>query len=356
MSFMGIGGTGAGNGKGKGNGHHAGRKNGNGGNGHAQPAPSVYTLHDLQGRTFPELQHVVGNLIVEGTTLLAARPKVGKTWFCLDAAIGVASGHECLGGYQCAEGDVLYLALEDNPRRMQRRADKLIGLGAWPRRLQVSHTWPRADEGGVDMIERWAQGVDRPLLVVIDVLQRFRRAMKGGKESYGTDYDAIGALTTLCGTYQGLAVIIVHHTRKSEAFDDPLDAISGTTGLGAAPDTELVIVKTKGGAGGGSSTSLYGRGRDVDELDKALSFDKEKCRWTILGDRDQVQSSSERRAVLDTLGAEMMKPTDLADELGRSAQSVRQMLRRLRKKGEVRRLKNGFYVVKGGLADQPDFA
>jgi hypothetical protein len=46
-------------------------------------------------------------------------------------------------------GDVLYLALEDNPRRLQRRLDRLMrGANAWPARLTLTPQWRHANEGG----------------------------------------------------------------------------------------------------------------------------------------------------------------------------------------------------------------
>ena len=49
-----------------------------------------YDLADLRLAIFPPLAHIAGEIIVEGLTLLAARPKVGKTWMALEIAIAVA--------------------------------------------------------------------------------------------------------------------------------------------------------------------------------------------------------------------------------------------------------------------------
>ena len=58
-------------------------------------------------------------------------------------------------------GDVLYAALEDNPRRLQKRTDKLISpLSAeWPARLTLATSWRRLDDGGVEDIADWAASV-----------------------------------------------------------------------------------------------------------------------------------------------------------------------------------------------------
>jgi hypothetical protein len=64
----------------------------------------AYSAADLKGKTFPEINYVVDQLIVEGLTLLAGRPKVGKSWAALDIANGVASDapewRGCQGAWQ----------------------------------------------------------------------------------------------------------------------------------------------------------------------------------------------------------------------------------------------------------------
>ena len=54
--------------------------------------PARYSVGDLQHKSFPTLKRIAGDIIVEGLTLLAARPKVGKTWLALDIAVAVATG------------------------------------------------------------------------------------------------------------------------------------------------------------------------------------------------------------------------------------------------------------------------
>jgi hypothetical protein len=92
---------------------------------HRKPAwrDQVFTAAELQNKQFPPVRYVVPNLIPEGLTLLCGRPKVGKSWAALEIAISVASEADCFGGRQTEQGDVLYAALEDNPRRLQRRID-----------------------------------------------------------------------------------------------------------------------------------------------------------------------------------------------------------------------------------------
>src|SRR6516164_3212258 len=135
----------------------------------------VKSAADLQYMTFPPLHYVVPGLIPEGLTLLAGKPKVGKSFMCLDVALAVAMGGKCLN-HQCEQGDVMALFLEDTDRRMQRRIDKMLGTfkAEWPPRLRFATKWPRMDQGGLDALYQWAKEAETPRLIIIDLWERFR--------------------------------------------------------------------------------------------------------------------------------------------------------------------------------------
>ena len=274
--------------------------------------PDIYVADTLRLQQFPTLNRICGDIIVEGLTLLAARPKIGKTWLALDIAIAVDRGGYCLGDIKCEPGAVLFLALEDNKRRMQRRLTKLLGVNKaeWPR-ISCAHSWPRADQGGLDHIREWIGKAEKPRLVVIDVLARFRKMVGPGKQSYEADYEAIAGLQKIASD-TGIAILVIHHTRKNEA-DDPVDAVSGTLGLAGAADAILVIDRKSDGG-----VRLYGRSRDVDEIDKAMEFNRETCRWTILGENADVSRSREQRVILDALDAEPKPLKEIATIVGKS--------------------------------------
>jgi hypothetical protein len=115
-------------------------------------------LCDLQ---FPKLNYVVPGIFPEGVTLLASRPKLGKSWLLLQIGTAVATGVAALASAddKPAHGDVLYLALEDNHRRLQRRLTKYFGLRreTWPARLTIATEWKRLDQGGLEAIKEWCK-------------------------------------------------------------------------------------------------------------------------------------------------------------------------------------------------------
>ena len=139
---------------------------------------------------FPRISYIVPGIIPEGLTILAGRPKIGKSWMALDIAIGIATGKPVLGGVHVEQGDVLYCCLEDNKRRLQRRVTKLLSpfSDEWPERLTLATRWRRLDQGGVEDIEAWCDSVPEPRLVLLDTLAGVRPTRGNAETLYESDY------------------------------------------------------------------------------------------------------------------------------------------------------------------------
>ena len=238
----------------------------------------VFTAAALRTMDFPAVSYIVPGIIPEGLTILAGRPKIGKSWMALDLAIGIATGKTVLGGVHVEQGDVLYCCLEDNPRRLKRRVTKLLGAfgGEWPERLTLATRWRRLDQGGVEDIEAWSKSVPLPRLVLLDTLAGVRPARAGSDTLYEGDYRALSDVHRFSNE-RGMGAVALHHTRKMEA-EDPVDTISGSFGLAGQADTCLILARSNKG------TTLYVRGRDIEECERAITFGSENCKWTLLGD------------------------------------------------------------------------
>src|SRR5205809_658031 len=86
-----------------------------------------------------------GNHRPEGLTILAGKPKIGKSWWLLDVCLAVATGDVALHHAPVDRGAVLYLALEDTERRLQTRLERALPDGAGPANLEFATEWPRVD-------------------------------------------------------------------------------------------------------------------------------------------------------------------------------------------------------------------
>lgn len=299
-------------------------------------------MEALKIMTFEPIKYVVPGIIVEVLTILAGKPKLDKSWLMLHAAFAVAGGGFTLGDIHCAEGDVLYCALEDNQCRLQSRMTKLAGISRpWPKRMQYYclGEMPRLNEGGLDLIRQWIKSVEHPRLVVIDTFVTARALKKSNQPSYDADYESGKEVQKLANEY-GVAVVIVHHQRKMDA-DDVFDTVSGTLGLTGVVDTILVLKREQSGA-----IILHGRGRDLIEIEKAVAFNSDACTWAIMGSATEARASGERRAIIDALRdiGEPATPTCIATTAGLKHGSVKHLVTRMVKSGLLKKTEYGKYM------------
>ncbi|HEY5002964.1 MAG TPA: bifunctional DNA primase/polymerase, partial [Ktedonobacteraceae bacterium] len=170
----------------------------------------------------------IPGLLPEGVSLLAGKPKMGKSWLALSLAISVAHGGNALGTLPTNQGAVLYLGLEDNKQRICARVGTLAqGI---PPALFWSGSCAPLTMGGLTDLETWIANATTPRLIVIDTFARVRAQNSTSNGSvYADDYAAITPLKSLAEQYH-LSILLIHHLRKSVA-SDPMDEISGSTGL-----------------------------------------------------------------------------------------------------------------------------
>src|SRR5438477_12763007 len=94
----------------------------------SQPHRGFVTVgtNSIMDTTFEPLRWTIPGYVPEGLILLAGRQKLGKTWLAIDLSIAVAIGGIALASIECEQGDVLYIDLENGPRRIQRRIGTLF--------------------------------------------------------------------------------------------------------------------------------------------------------------------------------------------------------------------------------------
>ncbi|KZE13437.1 hypothetical protein AVT10_15575 [Sphingomonas hankookensis] len=298
------------------------------------------TARDLMQKDFPPVTWIVPNIAPEGLTILAGAPKVGKSWLALGIAVAVAEGTETLGGIKCDRGRVLYLALEDNQRRLAGRM-RMMGKALGPEKLDLMTEWPMVGEGCVEEMEIWADSHPDARLIVVDVFAKVKSSKGGSKPQYELDYKDVSALQHFA-IERGLGLILVHHTRKMES-DDPFDSVSGTRGLTGSADSTIVLTK----GFGNENSGLYGRGRDIEEFEKTVLFDRTTCQWRIAGNIIAPAATPEQQAILDVLSDadEPMAAGDIARAVGKSSSNTSQLLTKLIEGGRVAKVAYGKFAV-----------
>lgn len=307
----------------------------------------TFTAAELMAEELAPVRSVLDGILPEGLHLLAGRPKIGKSWLAMGLSLSVALGDVALGTTRSEQGAVLYLALEDNKRRLQRRLGKVLAGGAAPEALHIATDWPRADEGGLGALRTWLGEHPDARLVVIDTFARFKPRSSRRRTAYDEDRDAVDPLIPVAAEH-GVCVLLVHHLREMES-EDPWDMITGSTGLIGGVDGALVMKRRRGQA----DAYLHVDGRDIENpKELALSFDADAATWSVVGNADEYRMGERRRAVLRALkGADgPLGPKEITDVLASepgtdaSYGAVRELLSQMVKDGQARNLGRGLYV------------
>ena len=241
------------------------------------------TAEQLQSAPYSPEPFLVEELLPEGLHILAGAPKIGKSWLALWLCLCVSQGQP-LWNFAVTQGEVLYLSLEDSFQRIQTRLFDLTEDA--PPTLHFAIMADTLKHGLEQQIEQFLMEHPTAKLVVIDTLQRVRGT---GSDSnlYANDYQDIGILKQLADR-RHIAILLIHHLRKLHD-DDPMNMISGSTGLSGAADSTFVLQKNSRLA---NIASLHCTGRDIPDRTLKLEFGEEDHVWKLLEDSKTCSGAS----------------------------------------------------------------
>jgi RecA-family ATPase len=236
----------------------------------------------------------VPGILPTGLSILAGAPKVGKSWLALQFALAVASGGRVFER-PVDKGAVLYLALEDPPRRLKKRMLKQ----GWKADLPADFM---TIGGFIDQVGALQLGGAARLAILIEqgkyrlvVIDTFSRAIF-------TDQNDVREVTHELVPYQEMAhemngaILLIDHHKKSGGFNpDVIADILGSTAKGAMADTILGLYRQRGKPG----AVLNVVGREVEETCLSLRMDWEHGLWEV--DTSEDGLTPQQREILDAL-------------------------------------------------------
>ncbi len=234
--------------------------------------PTV-SMNDLYEQVYPGRPPVVDGLLYAGTYLFVGAPKVGKSFLMAQLAYHVSMGLS-LWGYEVRQGTVLYLALEDNHRRLQERLYRMFGVESTGN-LFFAIGAKQLGGGLEEQLKGFVREHTDTRLIIIDTLQKIREVSTDAY-SYANDYEIITRLKKFADSC-GICLLLVHHTRKQNA-DDKFDMISGTNGLLGAADGGFILRKEKRTS---NAATLEVSGRDQPDQKIYLNRNPETLVWEL---------------------------------------------------------------------------
>lgn len=231
------------------------------------------TMQELYQDIYSKKPPVIEGLLYQGTYLFVGSPKIGKSFFMAQLAYHVSTGTP-LWDYPVKKGTVLYLALEDDYRRLQERMYRMFGTDS-TENLYFSVSSKPLGNGLTDQLSGFIREHPDTTLVIIDTLQKIHE-VDSDSYSYAKDYEIINQLKQFSDSW-GICLLLVHHTRKQKSSDN-FDMISGTNGLLGCADGAFMLYKETRTS---NKATLEISGRDQQDQKIHLIRDEEKLCWNF---------------------------------------------------------------------------
>ena len=251
---------------------------------------------ELLAKDIPEPKVFIGvgaelPLLVEGTCILSAKPKLGKSWFAMAMCVAIANGDDFLG-YKTNQCSTLYLDLETGESLQQRRLKKILNGAPAPKNFYLDTETVSLENGFVPQIEDYLRQDPNLGVVVIDVFQIIRSASKSQKETeYEHAYRDITPLNELAQKHH-ICIVLVCHDRKAVDPDDPFANILGSTGLQGAASQMIVMFRKRKD----DPIHISVKGKTIDGLPE-LNVKLDKAQWVMV---EGVNSADRERYEMET--------------------------------------------------------
>ena len=221
--------------------------------------PKSKKLAVIDGETLMDMRlepvrYCIEGVLSQGVAMICGSPKIGKSWMMLDWTIRIAKGED-IWNFKTTKGTTLYLCLEDNWNRVQSRLFEVTDEA--PDNAYFAISSCSLADGLEKQITDFVTEHKDTVLVTIDTFQMIRNRDKD--VSYANDYKEIERLKALADKLK-ITILLVHHLRK-QGDSDPLNKISGTTGISGALDTTLILDRSNRNE---NNATLTCTGRDIE--------------------------------------------------------------------------------------------
>ena len=305
-----------------------------------------FTFDELMATEHAPIPWLVDGMICPGLTLLAAPPKMGKSYFVLQMGMCVASGTPFLGR-QTNKAKVSYFDLEEWEEMLKTRAVDIMRGNSITKpllRFQMEMSG-----GDVSVLEDLQRHIDEgSKLLIVDLLARVRDELgeDSKKNAYARDYQALRTFADfILNRNPGVAIIIVHHTNKGQ-HDDWQSKISGSQGLAGASHCNMLLANLDMRGLDDEQRKEALRYRRFHLVGKAVAADEmilkmmdNRGGWEV-SERtaDDVKMMPKHAHVLQILreaNGAWMTAKEVHEHVEGTLDSVKKMLLRMAKKGEI---------------------
>lgn len=241
----------------------------------------LFSASELQTRELRPIRWIVRDILPEGLAIICAPSKYGKSWMMLQLCVAVTQGKPFLER-QTEQSDCVYFSLEDSERRFKSRLIKLMNGSKAPSNFYGSVECKAMGNGLFEQLTELIEAYPKIGLIIIDTFQKIRTGQQRNESLYGADYREMGEVKSFADKH-GICVLLVHHLRKQDDDSDIFNRINGSMAIMGASDTSWILSRKKRGD---TNTTLTLTGRDIEDMELVVSFDKNTVKWELIGNAE----------------------------------------------------------------------
>ena len=277
---------------------------------------------------------IIDGLLPRGLTLLAGKPKSGKSYLCLDLALHIVECKDFLG-YPTTHGEVLYLSLEDDFIIVSDRRSKLSDL-SFIENIYYREDFPKGNDA-IQELKKLISGSPNLRLIIIDIVGCVLPYDSGDQSNrYDFISNSLGQIRQILKN-TGVSILLVHHTSKKD-YALSQDKILGSTAFQGKVDTFWILEEK------GNMNILTVNGKYFGGAKEVHLIRNPNGSFTKVGSPQKSVSEMEKLLKFVNELDKPISPKEVAVLLKKEVQTVTQMLYRLTNQGLLTKLGKGQYV------------
>lgn len=294
----------------------------------------IISSEKILNKKYEEIKWLIKDILPPGLTILAGRPKSGKSFLALNIATKLTISENVFNNYETNKRRILFISNEDSERRIKNRIThskfEKSNLSFY---FESFYFIDGFEEKLKYLIER--NKID---LIIVDTLAKALRLSNSTKNQYFVEYETMGKIQDFCRK-NNISIILLHHTRKAVA-EYVIDSILGTTGMSGAVDTIWLLKKKNG------NHILNVEGKDVESRELYLSQQIRGNQWNLINNA-YLDITPEREEILKlfTIENREIKTGEIASKLGKNTNSISNILKKMKEEGLVKSKKFGYYYI-----------